>query len=131
MDRVHEVSMKKPLHVLVVDDTELIRVMLSDMLTALGCTAAVFDSGETVLEHVMGGAEFDLIMMDCQMPQMDGLETTRRLVKHHRDRPIRVVAISAHGTEADRLQQIDAGMVELLNKPFRLAELKALLDRLG
>ena len=131
MERVHEVSMKKPQHVLVVDDTELIRVMLSDMLNALGCTVAVFSSGEAVLAHVAEDADFDLILMDCQMPQMDGLEATRRLLKHHSDRSIQVVAISAHCTEADRLQQIDAGMTEHLNKPFRLAELKALVDRLG
>lgn len=116
---------------LVVDDTEVVRMVLSDMLTALGCTVAIFSSGEAVLEHVAGGSEFDFIMMDCQMPLMDGLETTRRLVQDDTSRDIKVVAISANATEADRLEQQEAGMMEHLGKPFGLRELQALLTRMA
>lgn len=118
-------------HVLVVDDTEVIRVMLCDMLAALGCTVEAFSSGKAVLEYVAGGAGFKFIMMDCQMPQMDGLETTRRLLQEYPDRDIQVVAISAHANHADLLQQREAGMTEHLNKPFRLKDLQALLSRVG
>jgi len=118
-------------HVLVVDDTEVIRLVLSDMLVTLGCTVEAFKSGEAVLEHIMGGAQFDLIMMDCQMPQMDGLETTRRVLDGQPERNIKVVAISAHATATDRSEQRAAGMVEHLNKPFRLKELQALLNRVS
>jgi CheY-like chemotaxis protein len=118
-------------HVLVVDDTEVVRAVLNDMLTALGCTVDTFSSGEAVLDHVAGGSEFDFIMMDCQMPHMDGLETTRRLVQDDTSRGIKVVAISAHATDADRLEQQEAGMTEHLSKPFGLRELQALLSRMG
>ncbi len=116
---------------LVVDDTEVVRAVLNDMLTALGCTVDTFSSGKAVLDHVAGGSEFDFIMMDCQMPHMDGLETTRRLVQDDTSRGIKVVAISAHATEADRLEQQEAGMTEHLSKPFGLRELQALLSRMG
>ncbi len=119
-----------PPHVLVVDDTEVVRAMLIDMLTVLGCTAAAFSSGEAVLEHFASGFSCDFILMDCQMPQLDGLKTTRRLLQDYPERNIKVVAISAHSTEADRRQQISAGMMEHLNKPFRLQELQALLSRM-
>jgi CheY-like chemotaxis protein len=118
-------------HVLVVDDTEVIRLVLHDMLVTLGCTVEAFNSGEAVLEHIASGAAFDFILMDCQMPQMDGLETTRRLLRDHPERNIKVVAISAHGTESDRIQQRGAGMVEHLNKPFRLKDLQALLNQMA
>ena len=116
---------------LVVDDTEVVRAVLNDMLTALGCTVDTFSSGKAVLDHVAGGSEFDFIMMDCQMPHMDGLETTRRLVQDDTSRGIKVVAISAHATDADRLEQQEAGMTEHLSKPFGLRELQALLSRMG
>lgn len=118
-------------HVLVVDDTEVIRLVLNDMLVTLGCTVEAFNSGEAVLEHIAGGAPFDFILMDCQMPQMDGLETTRRLLQDHPERNIKVVAISAHASESDRIQQRGAGMMAHLNKPFRLKDLQALLNQMG
>lgn len=118
-------------HVLVVDDTEVIRLVLNDMLVTLGCTVEAFHSGEAVLEHIASGAAFDFILMDCQMPHMDGLETTRRMLQDHPERNIKVVAISAHGTESDRIQQRGAGMMAHLSKPFRLKDLQTLLNQMA
>ena len=118
-------------HVLVVDDTEVIRSVLFDMLSTLGCTVDVFESGEAVIEYVAGGAVFDFILMDCQMPNLDGTATTRRLLQEYPDRDIRVVAISAHGAESDRAKQRQSGMMDHLPKPFRLADLQGLLNRMG
>ncbi len=82
--------------------------------------------------EVFRGERFDLVLMDCQMPVMDGYEATRRL-REIEDREGRVqtpiVALTAHAMEGDRERVLSAGMDDYLSKPFRLDQLRALLAR--
>jgi signal transduction histidine kinase len=115
--------------VLVVDDTALVCEVAVEMLTALGCHVDAVSSGHLAIERLANGAVYDVILMDCQMPGLDGLQTCRHLLKAHPDADFRIVAISAHASDAELAKQSAAGMVEHVPKPFRLAELKAVLDR--
>jgi CheY-like chemotaxis protein len=73
---------------------------------------------------------FDLVLMDCQMPMLDGLEATRRLrmwEQDHGQAPIPVIALTANALTGDRERCLDAGMDAHLAKPFRQDELMAAL----
>jgi CheY-like chemotaxis protein len=70
--------------------------------------------------------DYDLVLMDIQMPNMDGLEATRRIRERHAARP-RIIAMTAHVFEEDRLAAINAGMTGLIAKPLRASELSATL----
>ena len=111
-------------HVLVVDDTEILQMVAKEMLQLLGCTVEVASTGMKALELV-AAHDFNLILMDCQMPLMDGLETTSRLLESHPERDLRIVAISAYTSHQDRLNSLEAGMVSHLEKPFNLQELSS------
>ena len=114
-------------HVLVVDDTEVVRLVAVELLLALGCVPEAVSSGRAALALLASGKEYDLILMDCQMPGIDGLETTRQLLAAHPQANLQIVAISAHATDADRAAYRAAGMVDHMPKPFRLADLQLLV----
>ncbi|HTI70121.1 MAG TPA: response regulator [Candidatus Limnocylindria bacterium] len=94
--------------------------------------------GYTV-DHAPDGAEavkacevksYDLILMDCQMPNMDGYEATHRIRATERPgRPVRIVAMTANAMQGDREKCIAAGMDDYLSKPIRLEDLKGCLDK--
>ncbi len=106
--------------VLVVDDTATLRMVAKELLQLLGCIVEVADSGMKALELV-AVHNYNLILMDCQMPLMDGLEAACRLLEINPE--LRIVAISAHVSHQDRLNSLKAGMVSHLEKPFSLRDL--------
>ena len=97
-------------------------MVAKEMLQVFGCTVEVASSGMEALELV-AAHDFNLILMDCQMPLMDGLEATGRLLESYPERDLRIVGISAHASPQDRLNSLKAGMVFHLEKPFNLQEL--------
>src|SRR5207248_3865094 len=82
---------------------------------------------------------YDVVLMDCQMPQLDGYETTRRIRQLEQKRtapldgkaPVHIIAMTANAMEGDRQKCLDSGMNDYLSKPVRRDELKAALDRRG
>jgi CheY-like chemotaxis protein len=95
------------------------------LLESLECTVSVAGTGAEALE-LLGRETFDLVFMDCQMPGMDGYETTRRMrsILH---RYIPVVAITANAMVDDKQRCLDAGMDDFLAKPFNKSVLSDLL----
>jgi CheY-like chemotaxis protein len=72
---------------------------------------------------------FDVVLMDVQMPELDGLEATRRIRARWPDRPLRIVAMTANAMAGDREACFAAGMNDYISKPIRPAELQAALER--
>ncbi|HLK63449.1 MAG TPA: response regulator [Bryobacteraceae bacterium] len=115
--------------VLVVEDNPVNRKLVERMLEKLGCSVVVAEEGAQAIECVRH-QEFDLVLMDWQMPGMDGLETTRRLKQlWPADRQVPIVALTASAMEGDRAACLRAGMSDYLTKPIRLAELRSVVDR--
>jgi CheY-like chemotaxis protein len=107
--------------ILLVEDDEFLRAITIAMLRTLGhvnVTAVV--NGEEAVK-ACEGAKFDLILMDCEMPVLDGLDATRRIRAQGVRTP--VVAYTASVTPADRSRCIEAGMDDFLAKPARPSQL--------
>jgi len=114
--------------VLVVDDNPVNLTVARVMLERLGCRVTAVDSGQAALD-AWAERPFDLVFMDVQMPEMDGLEATRRLLAVGAGAP--VVALTAGVTDAERKQCEDAGMEGVLAKPVTLRTMRGALVRWG
>ncbi len=118
------------LRVLVAEDNLINQEVTVGMLADLGCTAMCVPDGRQALD-ALDRESFDLVLMDCQMPVMDGFEATRELRRREAGRDLHqvVLALTANATAEDREACRGAGMDDFLSKPFRRRELTALLLR--
>ena len=115
-------------HVLVAEDVNASRLILSRILEKLGCRVDAVSNGLEALRMMRDG-HYDLILMDCQMPVMDGYTATR-LIREEGRCEIPIVALTADATEENREKGIKAGIDEYLSKPFAQSELVAIMSRL-
>lgn len=124
-----ELIANRDLRVLVVDDNTLNREVALALLGRLGLSADVAGSGREALSAIEQKT-YDVVLMDLRMPEMDGIETTRRIFASlpEQARP-RVLAVSATLFEEDRAASRDAGMSGFIGKPLHLEELRAALER--
>ena len=116
--------------VLLVEDNLLNQKVATEMLSQLGCNVTVASGGQEALE-AFEKQQFDLIFMDCQMPGMDGYETTRRirrLEKDNRRGSLPIVALTANALKGDREKCMEAGMSDYMTKPFTLEALQQMLN---
>jgi signal transduction histidine kinase/CheY-like chemotaxis protein len=116
--------------VLVVEDNEVNQLVASAMLKSFGVRCEVAADGADALA-LLEQREFDLVLMDCQMPGMDGFEATRRIRARERGGGGRqiIVALTANVMTEDRALCIDAGMDDFLPKPMTVNALRAVLRR--
>ncbi len=117
---------EKAIRVLVAEDNTVNQQVAVLLLKKLGYHADVVANGFDVLSAVRR-ADYDVILMDCQMPEMDGYEATRRLRLD--GRKMKVIAMTAHAMEGDRDVCLSAGMDDYVSKPIRLPELQAAMAR--
>jgi two-component system sensor histidine kinase/response regulator len=122
---------RRPKVLLAEDNTVNVEVA-SAMLEGLGLEVACAGNGEQALSAVCEG-EFDLVLMDCMMPEMDGFAATAEIRRHEqlqgRARQLPIVAITANALEGDRERCLAAGMDDYLSKPFSQQALAAALGR--
>jgi signal transduction histidine kinase/ActR/RegA family two-component response regulator len=116
--------------VLVVEDNQVNQRVARLLLERLGCRVEVADHGEAALERLAAGADFDLVLMDCQMPVMDGFVATGAI----RDLPgpaaeLPIVAMTAHAMRGDREMCLAVGMDDYLTKPVRKEKLLEMLGK--
>ena len=121
---------KRTKRVLVVDDTAVVRSVAEDMLKSCGCVVGSVGSGAEAIALLETGEAFDLILMDCLMPVMGGTDTARKILERWPSFAGKIVAMSACMSTDYRQHVTEAGMVETLDKPFRLADLESILNRL-
>lgn len=117
--------------VLVAEDNPVNQEVIVSYLETLGCHIDVVTTGVQVLSAV-AGFSYDLILMDCQMPDMDGLEATRQLrLQEQQHPPCRtpVIAVTANAFQGERERCLAAGMDDYVSKPFKYAELREILQR--
>ncbi|MEO5371070.1 MAG: PAS domain S-box protein [Magnetococcus sp. DMHC-1] len=114
--------------VLLVEDVFVNREVALGMLSRMGLETYVANNGREAVEQIFA-VPFDLVLMDVQMPEMDGIEATRRIRKSMTDRRVPIVAMTAHALTGDRERCLDAGMDDYLAKPVRWNDLAGVLSK--
>ncbi len=117
--------------ILLVEDNDVNQAVALGMLNVLGCDVEVVDHGEAAVRRVSEEA-YDLVLMDCQMPVMDGFEATnaiREAEARGGRRHTTIVALTASALDGDRERCLAAGMDDYLSKPFTLQGLYSVLTR--
>ena len=117
--------------VLLADDSPINQAVTRSMLQHLGLAQIdIVDDGGAAVDRA-SQESYDLILMDCKMPVMDGYQATRVIREREIEGPARVpiVALSGKVLDGDRQRCIENGMDDCLGKPFELAGLRALLER--
>lgn len=119
--------------VLVAEDNRVNQKVVAGLLAKLGLESDVVENGRRTLEALKDRAdEYHLVLMDIQMPEMDGIEAVLRIRSGQageRSRRIPVVALTAHAMEGDRELFLRQGMDDYISKPIRLAELRGVMER--
>ncbi len=118
--------------IMVVEDNRTNRRVIEALLGKLGLRISIFEDGQQALDAVQQGSRPSLILMDIQMPVMDGLVATRRIRAWEAEcgqRRLPIVALTAGAFEDDRQQCIDAGMDDVLTKPINVQMLQATLQK--
>lgn len=107
------------IHLLVVEDNALNRQVASELLMAEGAIVDLAEGGLEGIDKVLNGQQsFDVIIMDMQMPDIDGLEATRRIRAHPNYKDLPILAMTANASAADREACLAAGMNDHLGKPI-------------
>ncbi len=117
--------------VLLVEDNRLNQKIATSMLQKLGCRVKLAENGVEAIEDLQN-TDFDIVFMDCQMPQMDGYEATR--VIRQPDSPVRnhsipIVAMTANDLQRERDKCLDYGMNDYLSKPVSIQQISDMLDK--
>ena len=112
--------------VLVVEDNLINQELLSEILERLECSADVADNGKIAVARVETN-QYDLILMDLQMPEMDGIEATEAIRKINKTVPIVAITASLLHTDHDKCAQV--GMNGTLTKPYTFDQVKGILAK--
>lgn len=117
--------------VLVAEDNAVNQKLVRKLLERIGCEVDLVATGTAAVEAA-DKHDYDVILMDCEMPGMDGIEATREIRRRERaGKRVPVVALTANAMRGDRERCLEAGMDDYVSKPFGRAELEAALARVG
>ncbi|MBC7848259.1 MAG: response regulator [Chitinophagaceae bacterium] len=111
-----------PLQILVAEDNPINQQLIEHILSRLGYESTIVENGVLALEALRTNT-FDVILMDMQMPELDGIEATQRIRKLVLDKQPIIIALTANAMPGDRDKCIEAGMNDYLSKPIRIEEL--------
>ena len=117
------------LRVLLVEDSQVNREVAVGMLESLGCKVDCAADGSVGVEQALSWG-FDLVLMDCQMPLMDGFEATRRIRTKEAAtgrKPMPIIALTANALQGDRERCLESGMTDFISKPFTMKKLREVL----
>jgi two-component system, sensor histidine kinase and response regulator len=114
--------------VLLAEDNKINRTVAIALLNKQGLRTDAALNGREAAEMALAG-DYAAILMDCQMPELDGYEATRRIRAQERDRHVPIIAMTAHSMPGDRERCLAAGMDDYLSKPVRTEQLEAIVKR--
>jgi CheY-like chemotaxis protein len=117
-----EMAKRHPLRILLAEDNQVNQKLALRILEQMGYRADIASNGLETIESIER-QEYDVILMDVQMPEMDGLEATRQIVARWPHKHPRIIGLTANALEGDREQCLAAGMDDYISKPIRVGEL--------
>ena len=124
-----EMSKQYPLRILVAEDNVINQKIIHSVLERLGYLPEITGNGKEAIDSLQR-QRYDVVLMDVQMPEMDGIEATGRIRKEFaRDRQPHIIAMTANAMQGDREQCLEAGMDDYLSKPIRVNELVSALRK--
>ena len=123
-----EPSEMSPLKILLVEDNRVNQLVASGLLRKLGHRVDLAENGERALAALQR-QRYDIILMDCQMPVMDGFEATRAIRQNPEWADLPVIAVTANVLQGDREQCLASGMNDYVTKPYKRDELRAVIVR--
>ncbi|PWK79163.1 signal transduction histidine kinase [Mucilaginibacter oryzae] len=118
-----------PMEILIAEDNLINQKLAVHMLTKMGYHPDIAENGHAAL-NTMATKHYNLILMDVQMPEMDGLEATRFIRGNMHEQPV-IIAMTANAMPEDRQACLDAGMNDYLSKPMKLSDLMEMLEKWG
>ncbi|RLU01545.1 hybrid sensor histidine kinase/response regulator [Ketobacter sp.] len=120
-------------NVLLVEDNEINQNVMLEFLKKMGIAPELADNGRAAVEKVQRrSGSYDLILMDCEMPVMDGYEAAVRILKWQKSKGLQatpIIALTAHAMDKHRELALESGMVDFLSKPVSFAQLQRVLSR--
>jgi CheY-like chemotaxis protein len=116
-----------PLRILVAEDNKINQKLILKVLDKLGYKTELAETGKEVITTI-NQRQFDLILMDVQMPEMDGIETTRRIREFMEIQPM-IIAMTANAMKEDKDDCLEAGMDDFLSKPVKLEDIVNMLAK--
>ncbi len=118
------------LHLLVAEDNETNQEVIIGMLNKIGCTVHCVTNGREAVNRATAN-RYDLIFMDCQMPEMDGYQATAAIRRMEREKAVKnsvpIIALTAHALEGDKEKCLASGMNDYISKPFKQDEILEIL----
>jgi len=122
-----EFAKEFPLKILVAEDNMINQKLIQHILSRLGFNVVIKVNGKLAVDELMQD-DYDLVLMDIQMPEMDGLEATRMIRNHCHRQPV-IIALTANAMQGDQEECLRAGMDDYLSKPVKLEELVKMLEK--
>lgn len=122
------VSPLRSLRLLLVEDNRVNQIVASAILRKLGFTVDLAENGERALA-ALEQAHYDMVLMDCQMPVMDGYEATRRIRRRPEWQSLPVIAVTANVMQGDKDECLAAGMNDYITKPYDRKDLIRVIER--
>ena len=116
-----------PMNMLVVEDNLINQKLIEHILARLGFTAVMKDNGKEAIDE-LNENDYDIVLMDVQMPEMDGLEATKIIRETRQGQPV-IIALTANAMQGDQEDCLRAGMDDYLSKPVKLEELVNMLEK--
>jgi signal transduction histidine kinase/DNA-binding response OmpR family regulator len=119
---------KPAVRILLAEDNAVNQKLAVRLLERMGLSADVVGDGRAAVDRLAEG-EYDVVLMDVQMPELDGLEATRRIRDQWPDRKVRIIGLTANAMAGDREACLAAGMDDYVSKPIRPEELEAAIAK--
>jgi signal transduction histidine kinase/ActR/RegA family two-component response regulator len=120
-----------PLRILLVEDTQVNQMLMTRIFEKMGYTLDIAKNGREAVERARD-AQYDLILMDIQMPEMDGWEASSIILQEaDREHRPRIVAVTANASEENRQRCMTVGMDDFVSKPFTLKRMQAVVEQWG
>ncbi|WP_411289512.1 ATP-binding protein [Marinobacter sp.] len=121
-------STEQPLAILLVEDNQVNQLVASSLLKKLGHRTDHAENGLKAIQ-ALEKHHYDLVLMDCQMPVMDGYEATQRIRQNPAWKDLPIIAVTANVMQGDREDCLASGMNDYITKPYKREELRAMIDR--